>query len=74
MPVEEQLKKLFEKCQWRGRILGVQPRIRLCRSFDEQTHSYLGYTLLLQGVVDGAQREFTVGIGKAAEKKHVLCR
>ena len=73
MDIEEDLKKLFEKRSWHGRLLGVQPRIRLCRSFDEQTHSYLGYTLLLQGTVDGVQREFSVGIGKVAQKKHAFC-
>jgi len=73
MNVEAELKKLFEKRSWRGRVLGVQPRIRLCRSFDEQSHSYLGYTLLLKGIVDGVERDFTVGIGKAAQLKHEFC-
>jgi len=73
MDVEEDLKTLSEKRSWQGRVLGVQPRIRLCRSFGEQTHSYLGYTLLLQGTVDKLQREFSVGIGKAAQKKHAFC-
>ena len=62
MDIEENLKTLFEKRSWHGRLLGVQPRIRLCRSFDEQTHSYLGYSLLLQGIVNGVQREFSAGI------------
>jgi hypothetical protein len=28
---------------WQGAILGIQPRIRLTRSFDERAHTYLGY-------------------------------
>ena len=61
------------KCSWQGRLLGVQPRIRLSRSFDQQHHSYLGYSLFLRGTVDGVEREFSVGIGKAAQDKHAFC-
>ncbi|MGA8031311.1 MAG: hypothetical protein WCB48_02870 [Casimicrobiaceae bacterium] len=32
---------------WNGRVLGVQPRIDLMRSFDERPHSHLGYLLVL---------------------------
>lgn len=37
------------KVQWSGRIASVQPRIRLMRSFDERSHSYLGYVLRIEG-------------------------
>ena len=37
------------KLSWTGVITAVQPRIRLQRSFDERSHSYLGYVLLLEG-------------------------
>ena len=60
------------KCSWQGRLLGVQPRIRLSRAFDQQHHSYLGYSLFLRGTVDGVEREFSVGIGKAAQDKHAF--
>lgn len=30
------------KAAWSGRVVSVQPRIRLSRSFDERSHSYLG--------------------------------
>jgi hypothetical protein len=30
----------------------------------------LGYTLTIQGSVDGEERTFTVGIGKEAQAKH----
>ncbi len=58
------------KQSWRGQIISIQPRIRLMRSFDERSHSYLGYVLRLRGTIDGEQREFTVAIGKSAHAKH----
>jgi hypothetical protein len=60
------------KVQWEGEILSVQPRIRLMRSFDERSHTYLGYVLRLHGTLDGRQEEFSVGIGKAAQSRHGL--
>jgi hypothetical protein len=61
-----------EKIDWQGRIVSVQPRIQLTRSFDERSHSYLGYSLILEGVIGGEQREFSVGIGKGAQSKHAF--
>jgi hypothetical protein len=58
------------KVSWSGKILSIQPRIRLNRSFDQRTHSYLGYTLTIQGSVEGEERIFTVGIGRGAQAKH----
>jgi hypothetical protein len=60
----------MDKVEWRGRVVSVQPRIRLVRSFDERGHSYLGYSLILDGVIADEVREFTVGIGKVAQSKH----
>jgi len=60
----------MEKVSWSGRIISVQPRIRLNRSFDERGHSYLGYCLVIEGLIDGETRQFSVGIGKAAQAKH----
>ena len=57
------------KTSWHGTITSVQPRIRLLRSFDERSHSYLGYVLGLDGEVGGEHRQFTVAIGKAAQAK-----
>lgn len=51
-------------------LLAVQPRIRLIRSFDERSHGYLGFLLRVRGEIAGAPREFTVGIGKAAQAKY----
>ena len=60
------------KVPWTGQILALQPRIRLMRSHDQRNHAYLGYALRLRGRVDGTEREFTVGIGKAAQAKHAF--
>jgi hypothetical protein len=61
------------KISFEGIIISVQPRIRLIRSFDERYHNYLGYALVIRGLVDDVEREFSIGIGKAAQKKHGFC-
>jgi hypothetical protein len=58
------------KTRWSGTVLSVQPRIRLSRSFDERAHTYQGYTLRIEGTVDGEQGRALIGIGKAAQAKH----
>ncbi len=60
----------MNKLKWTGTVRSVQPRIRLTRSFDQSGHSYLGYCLVIDGVIGDEQREFSVGIGKAAHDKH----
>lgn len=40
------------------------------RSFDQRSHSYLGYALYIRGTIAVAEREFSVGIGQAAQAKH----
>jgi hypothetical protein len=59
-----------KKISWQGTLISIQPRIRLLRSFDERSHSYLGYALSMRGLLDNNEREFSVGIGKAAQEKH----
>jgi len=59
-----------EKTAWSGRVTAVQPRIRLLRSFDERSHSYLGYVLGIDGTCGGEVGEFVIAVGKAAHKKH----
>ena len=51
-------------------VASIQPRIRLSRSFDERSHSYLGYVLRLRGTLDGEAKEFVVAVGKGAHEKH----
>lgn len=60
------------KLPWQGKLLSVQPRIRLLRSFDERSHSYLGYALKVEGVIAEESREFLIGIGKDAQAKHLF--
>ena len=59
-----------KKISWHGALISIQPRIRLLRSFDERSHSYLGYALSIKGFLDTNEGEFLVGIGKAAQEKH----
>ncbi len=40
------------------------------RSYDERSHTYLGYVLLLNGIVEGVSQDFIIAIGKAAQEKH----
>jgi hypothetical protein len=58
------------KVEWKGTLKGVQPRIRLMRSYDQRSHTYLGYVLIISGEVEGEPREFKVAIGKVAQAKH----
>lgn len=59
-----------DKVLWSGRIVSVQPRIRLTRSFDERSHSYLGYALCTDGTCSGEPGEFLIAVGEAAHEKH----
>lgn len=44
------------KLSWQGTVMAVQPRIRLTRSFDQRSHSYLGYALRLQGQIGDREK------------------
>jgi len=59
-----------DKLIFAGTVLSIQPRIRLMRSFDQREHSYLGYSLRIDGTIDGLASGFTVGIGKSLQAKH----
>ena len=58
------------KVDWSGEVLAAQPRIRLTRSFDQSSHTYLGYTLRVHGWLADETRDFVVALGKAAQEKH----
>ena len=60
----------MEKVAWSGRLLAVQPRIRLTRSFDERQHSYHGYVLRVDGTCGDETGEFLIAVGKGAHEKH----
>ena len=51
-------------------LISVQPRIRLSRSFDQLSHTYLGYTLTVRGSVGTEAREFLLGVGQGAHARH----
>ncbi|NWF55826.1 MAG: hypothetical protein HXY45_13635 [Syntrophaceae bacterium] len=61
---------IADKVLWSGRVVAVQPRIRLTRSFDERSHSYLGYVLCIEGTCCGEAGEFLIAVGEAAHEKH----
>lgn len=61
-----------EKLSWQGNVTSIQPRIRLLRSFDQRSHSYLGYALRVMGCIGDEEREFLIGIGKGAQAKHMF--
>lgn len=60
----------MDKYIFTGKIISIQPRIRLTRSFDEASHTYLGYAITLEGELDNINTTFSIGIGKAAHAKH----
>jgi hypothetical protein len=57
-----------DKIAWSGRVVSVQPRIRLMRSFDERQHSYQGYVLRIDGRCGDESGEFCIAVGKAAHQ------
>jgi hypothetical protein len=59
-----------KKIMWQGVLLSVQPRIRLTRSFDQRSHTYLGYSLKVRGMVGSEAREFRVAVGQGAHANH----
>ncbi len=59
----------MDKLIFSGKVISIQPRIRLTRSFDEASHAYLGYAIKMTGTIDGDERDFSIGIGKAAQAK-----
>lgn len=58
------------KIPWHGVLISVQPRIRLTRSFDQRSHTYLGYTLTVRGSIGTEAREFLLGAGQGAHARH----
>jgi len=63
---------MSQRIEWAGTILGIQPRIRLTRSFDQRHHSYLGYAVHVLGRVGDESRQFLVGVGAAAQERYRL--
>jgi hypothetical protein len=61
-----------DKLYFTGKLTSIQPRIRLTRSFDEASHTYLGYAIKIAGSIDDQQTTFSIGIGKEAQTKFSL--
>lgn len=57
------------KVDWQGEVVGVQPRVRLTRSFDQRSHSYLGYVLRVRGAFAGETRDFVVALGTCPSRE-----
>ncbi len=56
------------KLNFSGKILSVQPRIRLMRSFDQTAHTYLGFNIFLSGTVERSEEsKFIIALGKATQ-------
>ena len=60
----------MDKSTFKGTIISIQSRIRLTRSFDEASHTYLGYAITLEGEINNQHTTFSISIGKAAHAKH----
>lgn len=73
MAAIETAKAEMEKVVWSGRIVAVQPRIRLIRSFDQRHHSYQGYVLRIDGICGAERGEFLIAVGKGAHGRHRFC-
>jgi hypothetical protein len=59
------------KNRFEGKITAVKARIRLIRSFDEVSHAYLGYLLVIDGIVDRNEcKGLRIAVGKKAHEKH----
>ncbi len=72
MAIREIMTSLENKIFWSGRVISVQPRIRLMRSFDQRSDTYLGYVLQIRGKIGEAEGSFLIGIGKGAQAKHLF--
>ena len=59
------------KARFEGTITAVKPRIKLLRSFDQISHAYLGYTLVMDAVVNGWEwKDLRVAIGQKTHEKN----
>ncbi len=58
------------KLAFEGTVLAVFPRISAKVIGGERKHAYQGYTLRIEGTLEGEIGELTVGIGEGAQKKH----
>lgn len=60
----------MSKIVWEGRVVSAQPRIHLERSFDQATHEYCGYVIVVEGRVADEPRTVAIAVGVAAQTRH----
>ncbi len=60
----------MKKIPWSGHVVAIQQRIRPTRSFDERSHSYLGYVLCIERICGGEIGESLIAVGEAAYAKY----
>jgi hypothetical protein len=61
----------MDKAKFKGTTTSIKARIRLLRSFDQVSHAYLGYTLVMDTQVDGKEwKDLRVAIGQKAHEKN----
>jgi len=64
---------MSNKVKFEGTITAVKARIRLIRSFDEISHAYLGYTLVIDAIVEGKQwNDLRVAVGQKTHEKNLF--
>lgn len=62
---------MTSKHEFAGQVIAVKARIRLLRSYDEIQHAYQGYTLVIDGTLDGEPaEELRVGVGPKTHEKN----
>ncbi|MDH5769508.1 MAG: hypothetical protein OEZ31_11240 [Nitrospirota bacterium] len=62
---------MSNKVKFEGTITAVKARIRLIRSFDEISHAYLGYTLVMDAFFEEKQwNDLRVAIGQKTHEKN----
>lgn len=58
------------KVAWSGRVVAVQPRIRLTRPLDERHHGYQEYMLGVDGTCGDKNGELQIALERAVHQKH----
>jgi hypothetical protein len=61
-----------DRVAFRGEVVAVKARIRLVRSFDQISHQYQGYTLVLASADPACREPLRVAIGPATHERHQL--
>jgi len=59
-----------ENVTWSGQVVAVQTRIRLTRSFEKRSYSYLGYLLRIDITHGGQASEFMIAVDEGTHEKH----